>query len=299
MNLLLRILAREASGYHTIETLFQRLALHDVVTVRVANGTRALRCSGPTMPESGLGRDDENLAWRAAAAYVHASGWETGWAIDIEKHIPVGGGLGGGSADAAAVLRALDMLSPTPLGVARLMEIGGTLGADIPFFVADTSLALAWGRGDRLLPLSPLPAMPVTLFTFAQGVNTGAAYGAFARAREARGEPIRAHAYAQDAFTSWQAIGALAVNDFESVVMALHSGVAEVLPQGRLELLLPRQVRLRDRGEERRLQPLVLRPQPVHLGQQLRLGHARRLAGHLAPLTAAIAAAFASVIHSQ
>ncbi len=235
VNLLLRILAREASGYHGIETLFQLLALHDLVRVRVADGARALRCSGPTMPKGGLGRDEDNLAWRAAAAYVQASGWETGWEIEIEKRIPVGGGLGGGSADAAAVLRALDALSPTPMGVARLMEIGGALGADIPFFVADTSLALAWGRGDRLLPLAPLPTMPITLFSFDQGVNTGAAYGAFARAREARGDQVRARAYAHDAFGSWESIGALADNDFESVVMSLHAGVAVVLPSVRDE----------------------------------------------------------------
>jgi 4-diphosphocytidyl-2-C-methyl-D-erythritol kinase len=234
INVLLRILAREASGYHGIETLFQRLALHDVVTVHVNDAPRTLTCDGPTMPVGGLGAPEDNLAWRAAAAYAHAARWDTGWQIAIDKQIPVGGGLGGGSADAAAVLRALEALCPTPIGHHALLEIAGTLGADVAFFTADVSRAWGWGRGDRLLPLAPLPPMPVTLVAFNEGVHTGKAYGAFAAAREAEreaaGRAIPAYAYAADAFDSWTSLCALAANDFEQVVPAMHAGVAEVLP---------------------------------------------------------------------
>ncbi len=231
LNLVLRILAREASGYHGIETLFQRLALHDVVTVAVTPGERALHCHGPTMPAGGLGPDDRNLAWRAAVAYQEAAGGPQGFSIAIEKHIPVGGGLGGGSADAAAVLRALDAMAPTPLGLARLLEIGGTLGADVPFLVAPDALAWGWSRGDRFLPLSPLPAVAVTLVTARDGVNTGAAYGAIASARTAtgRGAPSAAR-LDPAALTSWDAVAAIATNDFEEAVPTLHPGVAAVLP---------------------------------------------------------------------
>lgn len=235
LNLLLRILAREASGYHGIETLFQRLALHDVVRVALRDGPPSLTCDGPAMPAGGLGDPHTNLAWRAAAAYCAAAGWQTGWDIRIDKHIPVGGGLGGGSADAAAVLRALDALCPTPLGPARLLELAGTLGADVPFMVLDTPTAWAWGRGDRLLPLAPLPEMAVTLVAFGEGVSTGAAYGAFARTREAGAAPVGAHAYAANAFADWRRVSGLAANDFEQVVPALHSGVAAVLPALRAE----------------------------------------------------------------
>ncbi|MCC6245263.1 MAG: 4-(cytidine 5'-diphospho)-2-C-methyl-D-erythritol kinase, partial [Gemmatimonadaceae bacterium] len=119
--------------------------------------TRTLRCDGPTMPAAGLGAPEHNLAWRAAQAFVDAARWDTGWDIDITKNIPVGGGLGGGSADAAAVLRALNTLCPTPLPLSALCEIGGTLGADVPFLVAGVSRAWGWGRGDRLLVLPALP----------------------------------------------------------------------------------------------------------------------------------------------
>ena len=230
INLVLRILAREASGYHSIETLFQLLDLHDVVHVRVGTMAPALTCAGPTMPAGGLGPVEQNLAWRAAVAYTEASGWQTGWDIEIEKQIPVGGGLGGGSADAAAVLRALEALSPTPLGAEQLLALAGTLGADVPFLVSGHSLAWAWGRGDRLLPLPSLPSAAVWLATFAEGVNTGAAYGAFAQAREARADTLQAYAYPASAFASWDAIAALAVNDFEPVVSAMHAGVAAALP---------------------------------------------------------------------
>ncbi len=230
INLVLRILAREASGYHGIETLFQLLDLHDLVHVRVGPMSPALTCAGPAMPAGGLGPVEENLAWRAAVAYTDASRWQTGWDIEIEKRIPVGGGLGGGSADAAAVLRALEAMSPRPLGAERLLALAGTLGADVPFLVSEHSLAWAWGRGDRLLPLPALPPAAVWLATFAEGVNTGAAYSAFAEAREARGDTVQAFAYPTSAFASWHAVAAVAVNDFEPVVSAMHAGVAAVLP---------------------------------------------------------------------
>lgn len=235
VNLLLRILAREASGYHGLETLFQRVALHDRVTVTVDTPTRALTCDGPAMPAGGLGAPEANLAWRAAAAYTAAAGWDTGWDLHIDKRIPVGGGLGGGSADAAAVLRALEALAPAPLGMDRLLALAGTLGADVPFLALDTGRAWAWGRGDRLLPLPPLAPMAVTLVAFRQGVDTAAAYRAVAQARATAGATVTAGAYAPGALDDWASLGAIGANDFEAVVPALHEGVARVLPHLKAE----------------------------------------------------------------
>jgi len=229
LNLLLRILAREASGYHGIETLFQRLALHDVVTLALHDTDRTLVCDGPAMPPAGIGAPHDNLAWRAAEAYTRAAAWDTGWHITIEKHIPVGGGLGGGSADAAATLRLLERACPTPLGEAALLELAGTLGADVPFLVHPAPRAWGWSRGDRLLPLDPLAPMAVTLVAFETGVHTGRAYGAFADARDDEGVP-RARAYDVETFTSWTSIAAHSANDFERVVPTLHDGVAAMLP---------------------------------------------------------------------
>lgn len=229
INLVLHILAREVSGYHGIETLFQKLALHDVVTVRVGNSERSLDCFGPTMPLGGLGVVEENLAWRAAELYAREANWATGWDISVEKRIPVGGGLGGGSADAAAVLRAMESLCPTPVGTPRLLAMAGTLGADVPFLVTPASRAWAWSRGDRLLTLPPIESVPVMLFVFDEGVNTSAAYRAFAALRDSSAEMLGAHVYDPSAFDSWERIAQCAHNDFERVVPAMHSGVREAL----------------------------------------------------------------------
>jgi len=241
LNLVLRVLAREASGYHSIETLFQALELTDVVDVSLETNARTLACHGPAMPTAGLGKSDDNLATRAAVAYTSATHWDTGWHIEIEKNIPVGGGLGGGSADAAAVLRAFESMAPQPMGNAALTELAGTLGADVPFLLSGVSTAWAWGRGDRFLPLTPLPRMDVTLLTFSEGVNTGAAYSAIANARSERANTESPHTstklrtlgalqYPGDAFATWSSIAGLALNDFEEVVPALHAGVARWLP---------------------------------------------------------------------
>ena len=235
INLLLRILAREASGLHSIETVFQKLALHDVVHVATNASGRLLSCDGPAMPSGGIGAQEDNIAWRAAVAFTDATQWDTGWEIAIEKHIPVGGGLGGGSADGAAVLRALNALCPHPLDHAALIALGGTLGADMTFFVSEARLALAWGRGDRLLTLTPLPQMAVTLVAFLTGVHTGQAYAALARSRvegasQTGAFPYAAGSYASDAFASWENVSAVAANDFEAIVPAMHTGVAATLP---------------------------------------------------------------------
>ena len=87
INLFLRVLAREANGYHQLETLFCRLALGDEVRVRLTPGERSLDCAGIAMPAGGLGPVEKNLAWRAALAFLEATQWETGFAIEIDKRI--------------------------------------------------------------------------------------------------------------------------------------------------------------------------------------------------------------------
>ncbi len=240
INLFLRVLAREASGFHQLETLFCRLTLGDDVRVRLTNGPRSLDCSGPSMPAEGLGATEQNLAWRAAIGFLDATGWSTGFAIEIEKRIPVGGGLGGGSADAGAVLRALNALAPAPLGRHDLVRLAASLGADVPFLTqAHSPLALAWGRGDRLLPLPALPSRPCLLVTFQMGVSTADAYRWLAESPAAAAGPVE---YALDQFSEWGRVELLAYNEFERVVLPrqpLIRGVLEGLREPELRGALP------------------------------------------------------------
>jgi len=229
VNLFLRVLAREDSGYHQIETLFCRLELADVVTVRVGGSARTLSCDGPAMPPGGLGPSERNLAHRAAAAYAAVAGWPDGFEIAVEKHIPVGGGLGGGSADAGAVLRALNALAPRPQPHARLLEIAVELGADVPFLTSESPLALAWGRGERMLALPPLPARDVLLHCFPFGVNTADAYRWLDESRAGRAYAPTPALLGADSLSSWDAVSRLARNDFETAVGLRHLEIAEAL----------------------------------------------------------------------
>lgn len=215
VNLFLRIIAREESGYHQIETLFCRIALADVVRVRLTGSGRRIACSGEQMPAGGLGAPEKNLAWRAAAEYAEATGFPSGFEIAIDKRIPVAAGLGGGSADAGAVLRALNALNPQPVSPAVLLQIGSSLGSDVPFLTQDEStLALAWGRGDRMASLPPLPISAVWLLVPDARVNTAEAYRWFDEAGRPSGAAIIPHAQ----LGTWEGVAAVAANDFEPVV---------------------------------------------------------------------------------
>lgn len=157
VNLHLEILGRRADGFHALETVFQTIGLADRVEVEAGAGDGvSCSCSEPTLP-SGPG----NLAHRAAAAWLAAAGCHAGIAIRIDKRLPHGAGLGGGSSDAAAVLRACDrLLGPLPPG--RLAAIALELGSDVPFFLLGGT-AHALGRGEILTPLPDLPALPLTV----------------------------------------------------------------------------------------------------------------------------------------
>ncbi|HXT18405.1 MAG TPA: 4-(cytidine 5'-diphospho)-2-C-methyl-D-erythritol kinase [Gemmatimonadaceae bacterium] len=227
INLLLHVIAREASGYHSIETLFLRLDWGDDVRVRVASG-RSLECAGSVIPPSGLGPVEKNLAYRAAVAYADATGWPNGFAIEIDKRIPVGGGLGGGSADAGAVLRALDALSPRPLGP-QLVEVASSIGADVPFLSIESAMALAWGRGERLFPVHPLESRPIVLLIPEVAVATAEAYG-WLSADRGRYEP-EARVLTPESIATWEAIAAVASNDFERVVAARHPVISELVDE--------------------------------------------------------------------
>lgn len=222
INLSLRILAREESGFHQLETIFLRIDAGDMVTVRVG-GDRRLLDAG----DVDLGPAEHNLAMRAAAAYHTATGWPDGVEIHLKKTIPVGAGLGGGSADAGAVLRCLDALAPRPVGRDGLIGIGATLGADVPFLAWDTPCALAWSRGERMLALPTPPSRPVVIVIPPFAIRTADAYQWLTP--PGASDPRRPVALDVDMLTGWSSLESLAGNDFEPEVAERHPEICEIV----------------------------------------------------------------------
>jgi 4-diphosphocytidyl-2-C-methyl-D-erythritol kinase len=160
LNLYLEVLGRRADGFHRLETIFQTIDLHDRLTIQRDTGRQgiALVCD-----QAGIPTDATNLVWRAVAAYVAGREAEAGhFHCTLEKGIPHGAGLGGGSSDAAAALRALTQLLPGWHSQADLMRLAAELGSDVPFFLVGGT-ALGEERGEVLTPLADAPPTDITL----------------------------------------------------------------------------------------------------------------------------------------
>lgn len=158
INLTLDILRRREDGYHELQMVMQAVSLADQLTVVPARGTEGTAASDlHFLPTGG-----KNLAQMAAAAFRAATGLGGPVDVTIQKRVPVCAGLAGGSADAAAVLRAMDELTGAELSPVELAKIGEGVGSDVPFCVLGGT-ALAEGRGERLTPLPPLPPCHITI----------------------------------------------------------------------------------------------------------------------------------------
>jgi len=231
VNLFLRILARETSGFHQIETAFTLLELADELVVRRTDSGVTLEVNGPD-----LGPSDENLAVRATRLVLDATGNHFGVAITLAKRIPVRAGLGGGSSDGAAALHAVNMLAGNAVPRHELLHFAAKLGADVAFFAGGAALALAWGRGERQFRMPPPPSLPALVAVPPIQVATPDAYAWWDeqnRSPAPRG-PVNLDA---DALSTWGSIGRLGGNDFETVVFgkrpelrSLYQRVAETGP---------------------------------------------------------------------
>ena len=155
INLTLDVLDKKSDGYHDIRSIMQAITVRDDIEILLDTGKPwALVCDKEEIPT-----DETNLAWKAARLFFDELGGEPdGVEIHITKRIPTQAGLAGGSADAAAVLRALNRWRDYPLSLPALAELGGRLGSDVPFCVL-CGTALAEGRGDKITALPPAPEM--------------------------------------------------------------------------------------------------------------------------------------------
>jgi 4-diphosphocytidyl-2-C-methyl-D-erythritol kinase len=222
INLDLRVLGTRPDGFHDLKTIFQSLMLFDNVTVTSRRGPMALTCDEPDIPT-----DQRNLVWKAASLLHRVTTGKSspprGIAIDLRKRIPAEAGLGGGSADAAMTLLALNSLWKLDLDLATLSRIGARLGADVPYFLVGGT-ALGLGRGDDIYPLADMPPVHVVILRPGFGVATADAYRWF---DEEQRRPLK-DPQPRRVPPGWPAWSATLRNDLEGAVVRHHPAIGRI-----------------------------------------------------------------------
>jgi 4-diphosphocytidyl-2-C-methyl-D-erythritol kinase len=211
INWSLRILSKRQDGYHDIETLFQQISLADVLTFTPSNRL-SLRCDAAGVPS-----DETNLVMRAARALGSPP-----IAIAVEKQIPAGGGLGGGSSNAAATLRAIDALCNLRTSSKRLREIALQLGSDVPFFLVGGT-AYGTGRGEVLTTMPSVAPVPLLLVLPEERVATAEAF----RAIQRYSQPLGVEEYRRIIDDDLLANASELRNDFEEPIFAARPRLRE------------------------------------------------------------------------
>ena len=168
INLTLDILGKREDGYHIIDSVFQSVSLCDEIDIQKSN-TITVRCTDNTIC------DRSNIAYKAVQKFFEYVGIDGGADIKIEKHIPLASGMGGGSADAAAVIVALDRLYETNLSQERLCEIGLSVGADVPFCIMGGT-ARVGGIGDKIEKMPDMPECAIILIKHGKKQSTADMY---------------------------------------------------------------------------------------------------------------------------
>jgi 4-diphosphocytidyl-2-C-methyl-D-erythritol kinase len=230
VNLMLSVHGRRADGFHALTSLVVALDFGDVLTMRAGASADVLRCSDPAVP---LG--PENLILKAAAAFRARLGCDTYFEFDLEKRIPMGAGLGGGSGNAAVAVRGMNTLLGAPLSDAELSALAAEIGSDCPFFIA-AKPALMRGRGEVIEPLDDalaagLRGTRLVLFRPEYGVETGWAYGRLAAGAPASYEREPTALARLDRFYQTERCAELLFNSFEAPVGAKYVGIAALLAQ--------------------------------------------------------------------
>ena len=220
INLTLEVLAKRSDGYHEVRMLMAGVSLVDAISFEPADRL-SLTCDRPELDCS-----QTNLVMRAALALRKALGREPGAKIHITKRIPLGGGLAGGSADAAATLKGLNLLWSGGLGDEELRRIAATLGSDIPFCL-ESGWAQATGRGEKLEKLPVRRKLHFVLANPGFEVSTKWAYSSLARLHPGRKNLSRA-AYDAIQNQDLDALKLTAINDLEPVTALRHPEIGQL-----------------------------------------------------------------------
>lgn len=222
INLGLAVRGRRPDGYHEIETILQLVDLTDrLILEREETGQISLETDHPSLPN-----DEKNLVYQAARLLQRHTGSSWGVRMQLQKHIPIGAGLGGGSGNAAFALWGLNELWELGLTREELQELGRALGSDVPFFLF-AAQAVGTGKGDALSPLPPLPPLPVLLINPGFSLSTALIYRRVRLVltkRENRITMLRRFFLMGDV----EAIGRHLFNDLETVVLEDHPVIGEM-----------------------------------------------------------------------
>ncbi len=224
INIGLHILGKRTDGFHDIETVFHQINLYDTIALHEADSDITFRCDDPTLPI-----DATNLCIRAARLLMDITGSANGVEIHLQKRIPVGAGLGGGSSDAAAVLKGMRKLFGLDISNAELRTLAASLGSDAPFFI-DGGSAYATGRGELLETLDlDIPAW-ILVATPPVSISTAWAYSAVnpTNSTTAR-EDLRT--VLTEYFRRHDALCSRLRNDFEPIVFEHYPEVAAIKHQ--------------------------------------------------------------------
>ena len=217
INYLLDVIAKRPDGYHELRMIMQRVNLCDQISLSVTETPDIMvTCTSPFAPGG-----PKNIAWKAAKTFLEYAKCGKGVTIEITKNIPVAAGLGGGSSNAATVLMGLNELLQTGYSEEKLMEIGCTLGADVPFFIFKKT-ALAEGIGEKFTILPEMPKCIILLINSGIHVSTAWVYRSLllTSTRELNKLP--------EFFESVEQVAAILSNDLEEVTIPAFPIIAEI-----------------------------------------------------------------------
>jgi len=219
VNLHLSIERRRPDGFHEIKTLFHRVSLRDTIHLQRTQAPGIQLC----VSDPGLPFGPDNIVWRAAELFFKQYPQSGGVKLQVDKHIPVGAGLGGGSSNAAATLLGLQRLYGIEMPTKQLMALGASLGADVVFFLADTRSAWATGIGEKLSPVENSPDMWFLIIYPNIHISTQWAYQTFSQdillTNQRKNNNVR------DSFRSLSDACGLMYNDFEQVIFPRYGQI--------------------------------------------------------------------------
>jgi 4-diphosphocytidyl-2-C-methyl-D-erythritol kinase len=221
VNLALSVLGRRPDGYHDIQTIFQSISLSDEIEFR-ASRRLELQCENlPSIPR------EDNLVWKAAAAFASAVGGRRGASITLRKKIPAGSGLGGGSSNAAVTLLGLRRFWHLEESGVDLVAIAASLGSDVPFFLSGGTV-LGFGRGEKIDPLPDLPSEHLVVIYPGIQVSTSEAYRALNLGLTSSEEDHRIQRFRGQVQAGEQCLTGI-FNDFEASILPAYPPIVEAM----------------------------------------------------------------------